>query len=147
MSSVTSREVEVLRLIAAGQSTKQVAFQLGIAFKTAATHRYHLIEKFGAANTADLMCRAAQRGLLDRLPSPAGGSAPSNFSDSRILAIHKEAGQRREALAGAVLRAGEIRKRHQEVMDELNLVWERTVTSVKELLDAFREREIRPKSG
>jgi DNA-binding CsgD family transcriptional regulator len=149
MENVTSRELEVLRLIAAGQSTKQVAFQLGIAFKTAASHRYHLIEKLGAANTADLMCRATRRGLLDlfALPSADVGSTPLNLFGRRIVAIRQEAGQRRLALAAAVSRSGEIRKRHQEVLDELNLVRERTLISVQELLHTFREWEIRPKSG
>src|SRR5262249_34734768 len=45
--ALTARETEVLRSIAAGHSTKETAFELGISFKTACTHRYRLMDKLG----------------------------------------------------------------------------------------------------
>ena len=61
---VTAREKQVLLLIAEGRSTKQIAFELGIAFKTVATHRASLIAKFHVANTAELVYRSVQGGLI-----------------------------------------------------------------------------------
>lgn len=145
MEKVTARELEVLQLIAAGQSTKQVAFQLGIAFKTAASHRNRLIEKLEAANTADMICRAAQRGLIDvfALHSAESGSTPWNILARRIVSNRNDASQHRQALAAAVLQSNEILKRHRQLLDELQVAQDRTVVSLKELLGTFREREIR----
>lgn len=148
MDRVTPRELEVLRLIATGNSTKQVAFQLGIAFKTAASHRYRLIEKLDAANTADLVCRAAQRGLIDvfGLRSTEGDSIPMNVLAHRILANRSEASQSRQALAAAVSRSTEIRKRHQEILEQLTVARERTMIFVEALRDGLRDPAVRRKS-
>ena len=61
---ITRREVEVLALIARGHSTKQVAFELGITVKTAACHRYHIMEKLGVHETAGLVRYAIRSGLV-----------------------------------------------------------------------------------
>jgi DNA-binding NarL/FixJ family response regulator len=55
----------VLRLIAEGHSTKEIAFQLGISFKTAACHRCHIAEKLGTSNAALLARYAIRTGLID----------------------------------------------------------------------------------
>jgi DNA-binding CsgD family transcriptional regulator len=65
VESLTARELTVLKCIAAGMSTKAIAQELRIAFKTAACHRYRILGKLGANNTADLICRAIRRGLID----------------------------------------------------------------------------------
>jgi DNA-binding NarL/FixJ family response regulator len=63
-SDLTTREREVLTLIVAGQSTKEIAYSLGITFKTAACHRNRILGKFGAHNTAEVVRRAISEGLL-----------------------------------------------------------------------------------
>src|SRR5206468_2485479 len=63
IESLTPREVQVLKCIAEGNSTKQVAVQLGIAFKTAACHRQHLMAKLGVHDTANLVRCAIRRGI------------------------------------------------------------------------------------
>ena len=65
MENLTPREVEVLRLIAAGKSTKQIAALLGIAFKTAASHRSSILFKLAAVNSAHLITVAVRCALLD----------------------------------------------------------------------------------
>ena len=65
IESLTPREREVLQLIATGRSTKALAADLGIAFKTAACHRATILAKLGAANTADLICRTLRMELID----------------------------------------------------------------------------------
>lgn len=59
-STVSRREEEVLRLIANGFSSKQIADMLFISNHTAISHRKNLIEKFGVKNTAQLIKTASQ---------------------------------------------------------------------------------------
>jgi DNA-binding CsgD family transcriptional regulator len=51
---LTERELELLELIAHGQSSKQIAINLGISIKTVCNHRTNLMAKAGAANAAEL---------------------------------------------------------------------------------------------
>ena len=62
--NLTARELEVLGLMAAGQTTKELAYNLGISFKTAACHRNRILGKFGAHNTAEVISRAIATGLI-----------------------------------------------------------------------------------
>jgi DNA-binding NarL/FixJ family response regulator len=57
---ITPREKEVLELVAQGQSTKQVADQLGIGTRTVESHRMNMLKKFKASNTADLVRKAIE---------------------------------------------------------------------------------------
>lgn len=52
---LTPREIEVLKLIAEGASGKEIAERLGIAFRTARSHRANLMEKLEAHDTAALV--------------------------------------------------------------------------------------------
>ena len=61
---LTLRETEVLKRIADGNSTKQVAAMLGITFKTAACHRYRVMDKLGIHDTATLVRYAIRQGLV-----------------------------------------------------------------------------------
>jgi len=63
-AGLTAREVEVLRLVARGMSTKQIAGELHIASKTAANHVEHIYTKIGATNRATASLFAMQQGLL-----------------------------------------------------------------------------------
>jgi HD-GYP domain-containing protein (c-di-GMP phosphodiesterase class II) len=61
---LTGREVEVLRLVAQGLSSKQIAKQLVIAPKTARNHIEHIYAKIGASSRARASLFALQHGLL-----------------------------------------------------------------------------------
>jgi two-component system response regulator NreC len=61
---LTPRERQVLRLIALGRSTKQVAGALGVSFKTAESHRTRMMRKLGIHETAGLVRYAVRRGLV-----------------------------------------------------------------------------------
>jgi DNA-binding NarL/FixJ family response regulator len=63
-SRLTRREIEVLRHIAEGRSTKETAHILGMTFKTAACHRYRLMDKLGIHETANLVRYAIRNGLV-----------------------------------------------------------------------------------
>jgi DNA-binding NarL/FixJ family response regulator len=62
--SLTNREKEVLELVAEGCRTKDIATRLGISFKTAACHRSHIMDKFGAHNAVVLLRVAIRKGLV-----------------------------------------------------------------------------------
>jgi len=61
---LSSREHEVLQLIAEGKSTKDVATLLGISVKTAESHRSRLMGKLDIHETASLVRYAVRRGLV-----------------------------------------------------------------------------------
>jgi two-component system, NarL family, response regulator NreC len=61
---LTSREREVLQLVAEGKSTKEIARLLGISFKTAESHRTRIMKKTDIHETAGLVRYAVRRGLI-----------------------------------------------------------------------------------
>ena len=61
---LTDREKQVLRLVALGESNKEVADALGISVKTAMSHREHLMEKLGLRNRTDLIKFAIRKGVI-----------------------------------------------------------------------------------
>jgi DNA-binding NarL/FixJ family response regulator len=61
---LTPRERQVLRLIALGRSTKEVAVVLGVSVKTADSHRTRLMKKLDIHGTAGLVRYAMQAGLV-----------------------------------------------------------------------------------
>jgi HD-GYP domain-containing protein (c-di-GMP phosphodiesterase class II) len=63
-AGLTAREIDVLRLIARGFSTKQVAERLVISRKTVANHVEHIYTKIGASNRASAALFATRHGLL-----------------------------------------------------------------------------------
>jgi DNA-binding NarL/FixJ family response regulator len=62
---LSSREVEVLQLIAEGKSNKQVAAELGVTFKTVDKHRQHLMAKLNIHDTAGLTRYAISVGIIE----------------------------------------------------------------------------------
>jgi DNA-binding NarL/FixJ family response regulator len=63
-SILTEREREVLRLIAQGQSNKQIGRQLSITERTVKFHVTSIFNKLGTDNRAQAIAVAARRGLL-----------------------------------------------------------------------------------
>jgi two-component system, NarL family, response regulator NreC len=61
---LTSRERQVLQLIAEGKSTKDVAALLGVSVKTAESHRSRLMQKLDIHETASLVRYAVKHGLV-----------------------------------------------------------------------------------
>jgi len=62
---LTSREVEVLRLIAEGKANKQTADELHISIKTVEKHRQSLMEKLNIHDTAGLTRHAIATGVIE----------------------------------------------------------------------------------
>ncbi|MBI3887046.1 MAG: response regulator transcription factor [Opitutae bacterium] len=61
---LTSRESEVLQLVAEGHANKQVAATLGISIKTVEKHRQHLMDKLNIHDTAGLTRYAISAGVI-----------------------------------------------------------------------------------
>jgi LuxR family maltose regulon positive regulatory protein len=61
---LTSRELEVLRLLAAGRSNQRIARDLVLALDTVKKHVSHVLAKLGAANRTEAAARARQLGLI-----------------------------------------------------------------------------------
>jgi DNA-binding NarL/FixJ family response regulator len=63
--ALSSREVEVLRSIAAGHSNKIVADELAIAEDTVKGHMKNILSKLGASDRTHAVLIAMKRGFLD----------------------------------------------------------------------------------
>jgi DNA-binding NarL/FixJ family response regulator len=64
-ASLTPRELEVVRLIAQGRASKEIAQELVITLKTVETHRANILRKLGARDRVALTKYAIRRGLID----------------------------------------------------------------------------------
>jgi len=60
MSNITPKEKEVLRLMAQGLSSKEIASHLSISVHTVESHRKNLRFKFDAKNSSELIMKASE---------------------------------------------------------------------------------------
>ncbi len=65
MARLSSRETEVLQLVAEGKANKQIAGELGISTKTVEKHRDHLMRKLDLHDTAGITCYAIEAGIIE----------------------------------------------------------------------------------
>jgi DNA-binding NarL/FixJ family response regulator len=64
VDKLSSREVEVLELIAAGLSNEEIAGKLNISLATVKSHRSNLLSKTGSNNTASLIMYALKNKII-----------------------------------------------------------------------------------
>lgn len=64
MANLTSRELEVLKLVAEGASAKAIARELAITSRTVETHINHIKIKTRSRNRAHLVAIALREGLI-----------------------------------------------------------------------------------
>jgi DNA-binding NarL/FixJ family response regulator len=62
---LTVRQREIVRAVARGQSTKEIASDLGLSEKTVANHRTRIMERLGVHDVAALTRYAVAQGLVD----------------------------------------------------------------------------------
>ena len=62
-AGLTEREIDVIRLIAAGRTDREIAEELIIAVRTVTTHVANILNKTGAANRAEAASFATRHGL------------------------------------------------------------------------------------
>ena len=64
VDQLTSRELEVLKMLAAGQSNQAIASQLVVTLDTVKKHVSHVLGKLGAANRTEAVARARELSLI-----------------------------------------------------------------------------------
>ena len=65
LSSLTQRELEILRLLVAEKSSSQIASELYISIGTVENHRYNLFKKLGVSNVVGAVKFALKYKLVD----------------------------------------------------------------------------------
>jgi len=73
---LTSREREVIQLVAEGKSTKEVAVTLGLSVKTSDTHRSNLMRKLGVHSVSELVLYAIRNNII-HVVEPLDAPGPS----------------------------------------------------------------------
>jgi two-component system invasion response regulator UvrY len=64
-AALSHRELQVLRLVAVGRSTKEIAVDLALSEKTVATHRTRISEKTGLRSNVEIARYALKQGLVE----------------------------------------------------------------------------------
>ncbi|HHV78550.1 MAG TPA: response regulator transcription factor [Firmicutes bacterium] len=62
---LSTREVQVLRLVASGLGNKEIASQLGISARTVQVHLYNIFSKLDVDSRTEAVIKAAQKGWID----------------------------------------------------------------------------------
>ena len=65
VSKLTTRQREILQLLAEGNSMKQVAAVLNVAPRTVAFHKYRIMKRLGLTNNAELIQLAIREGMVN----------------------------------------------------------------------------------
>jgi DNA-binding CsgD family transcriptional regulator len=98
--SLTSRETEVLTLLASGRSCKEIAGMLEVSHKTVECHRAHIMEKLEAKEIGAIVRYAIRSGLIVCLTMFVQDlGVPSDRSDacsSRYSELERAQGQIKE---------------------------------------------------
>ncbi|HEV2108956.1 MAG TPA: response regulator transcription factor [Thermomicrobiales bacterium] len=71
--SLSGRELEILRLLADGGTSKEIAVQLGLSPKTIENYRARILDKLGVANSTAAIHTAIARGII---PPPGQAAKP-----------------------------------------------------------------------
>lgn len=67
MDKITPREMQVLKVLAAGEDVAAACISMRISRKTWDTHRLHILKKLGLKNNVKLAHYALQYGLIDHI--------------------------------------------------------------------------------
>jgi DNA-binding NarL/FixJ family response regulator len=64
---LTTSEIEIVRLISSGLSTKEIAAKKHLSFHTVTTHRKNIFRKLGVSSSQEMMMLAIKAGLIDNI--------------------------------------------------------------------------------
>lgn len=64
---VTPSEIEIIKLIANGMTTKEIAGKRNISYHTVSTHRKNIFRKMGVTNASELIMHAIKAGWIDNI--------------------------------------------------------------------------------
>lgn len=65
VESLSDREYQVFRMLAAGKTVTEIGHELHLSVKTISTHRHHILTKMDMHNNADMVRYAQIRGIVD----------------------------------------------------------------------------------
>ncbi|MCK9410936.1 MAG: response regulator transcription factor [Prolixibacteraceae bacterium] len=65
--TLTTSEIEIVRMIANGLTTKEIAFKRNISNHTVSTHRKNIFKKIGVTNASELIIHAIKAGWIDNI--------------------------------------------------------------------------------
>jgi DNA-binding NarL/FixJ family response regulator len=68
---LTSRQREIVQLLAEGRAIKEISGVLDLSAKTIEFHKHHIMESFNIKSNADLVLFALKRGLISMVPDPS----------------------------------------------------------------------------
>jgi len=66
-SNLTGSEIEIVRLIAGGLTTKEIAQRRNVSFHTINTHRKNIFKKMSVSNTSELIMKSIKAGWIDNI--------------------------------------------------------------------------------
>lgn len=66
-SHLTGSEIEIVRLIAGGFTTKEIAQRRNVSFHTINTHRKNIFRKMEVTNTSELIIKSIKAGFIDNI--------------------------------------------------------------------------------
>jgi DNA-binding NarL/FixJ family response regulator len=75
---LTTREREIVQLLAEGKSTKEVAALLNLSVKTAETHRSNVMRKLGIHSVSELVLYAIRNNIIQAEVPPSNKSKPAD---------------------------------------------------------------------
>jgi len=64
-ATLTTSELEIVKLIAGGMTTKEIANKKNISFHTVISHRKNIFKKLSINNSSELIMFAIRKGLID----------------------------------------------------------------------------------
>ena len=79
---LSPRELEVVKLIAEGLTSEEIAEQLFISKKTVDRHRANILEKLGMRNRVELTRYAIRRGLVEDVREPGHAERTAGFREA-----------------------------------------------------------------
>lgn len=66
-ANLTPSEIDIVRLIANGMTTKEIASKRNISYHTVNTHRKNIFRKMEVSNSSELILNAIKAGLIDNI--------------------------------------------------------------------------------
>ena len=78
MVNLTSRQIDVVRLIANGLTNQQIGTELGISAYTVRSHVTNIMDRFDAVNRVQSVYKALQEGTLNVETCNNSSSSPDN---------------------------------------------------------------------
>lgn len=77
----SKREIEIIHLLAEGNSNRKIATDLGISVRTVETHRSHIMRKLHLRSVVDLVYYAIEQGIV---PQRREATGPAGAGDRSL---------------------------------------------------------------